>query len=419
VLGPRLVTEIERERFNDISLKAPTPLDRELLSAAKAGPFLPLRADLAGRLERLEGWDLASRGTEGWRLAPRLIGRLRELAHHEDIARAIGPKVEGRKPQLLLEADRSAPVTGELLHVGLTDEFGDRFVAVIETGAGELRYATLERSQDLAILADIQPGAIVSFEPNEPTLRPSDIAVARVANQTGGIYSAAAHAKLEPYADRRVMEANIRRLENMRRLGLIQSYGSGEFYVGDHLSNALAFEERLVRRAPFSARVASYWSLGEQISALGPTHLDRVLSGEAHAPTGEGKIAREFERALQQRRLFLMEQGWMAPQEHGPSKQTLQRMAQFEMTTRASALSEELGIPVLTYDAHRVSGIYARRIDLAQGRMALIVSDRQANLVSWRPPLERFAGRHVEGIMRGQGVSWSLQHVRGIGLEMG
>ena len=173
----------------------------------------------------------------------------------------------------------------------------------------------------------------------------------------------------------------------------------------------------MVRRAPFSAQVASYWSLSEQVEARAPTHLDRVLVSDADGPSGEARIAREFEQALQQRRLFLIEQGWMAPHEAAPSRQAMQRLAQLELTNRARVLSGELGVPVLTYDAHRVSGVYARRIDLAQGRMALIVGERQANLVPWRPALERFAGRGVEGVMRGQGLSWSLS--RGIGLGLG
>jgi hypothetical protein len=208
------------------------------------------------------------------------------MADHDDIARAIAPKVQGRLPQLLLGADHTMPVMGELLHYGPTDDFGDRFVAVIETGAGELRYARFERPQDLAVLVDIQPGSMVTFEPNEPTLRPSDIAVARVADQTGGVYSVAAHTSLEPYADRRVMEANIRRLENMRRLGLVEGLGNGEFHVGDHLTAALAFEEKLVRRAPFSAEVASYWSLGEQIARDDRTNRTRFHAGPISAIAG-------------------------------------------------------------------------------------------------------------------------------------
>jgi hypothetical protein len=52
-------------------------------------------------------------------------------------------------------------------------------------------------------------------------------------------------------------------------------------------------------------------------------------------------------------------------------------------------------------------------VDLAQGRVALILQDRQAYIVPWRPALERFAGREVEGVMRGQTLSWGL--ARGVG----
>jgi hypothetical protein len=113
----------------------------------------------------------------------------------------------------------------------------------------------------------------------------------------------------------------------MRRLGLIEGLGNGEFHVGDHVSAAMAFEEKLVRRAPFSVQVASYWSLGEQIDALGPTHLDQVLAGEAYGPAGEARLAHNFDQVMQQRRLFLIEQGWMGPQEQAPSRHPLQRMA--------------------------------------------------------------------------------------------
>lgn len=41
-------------------------------------------------------------------------------------------------------------------------------------------------------------------------------------------------------------------------------------------------------------------------------------------------------------------------------------------------------------------GVHARRINLAQGRIALFVGERQASLVQLRPVIERFAGREIE-----------------------
>lgn len=418
VLGPRVGMDLAKERFKEIGEVGLTRLDRELMAEARADHLMPSRADLIARLDRLEAWGLATRATDGWRLDADLPTRLKSIAEHEDVVRAVASAQPDRKPRLTLEADRAAPVVGELVHLGPVDEMSDRFLAVIETGAGDLRYARFERPEDLAVLAGAEPGAIVSFEPTQPAIRPSDEAVAHIAGKSGGIYSAGVHEQIEPGVDQQLLAANVRRLEVMRRMGLVQRSANGVFAVGaDHLSTALAFEGRLVRRAPFAAQVVSYWSFGQQVEAIGLTHLDRVLAGEAAPPTGEGSHAREFDLALQQRRLFLIEQGWMGPQEDALSRQVLSRLAKLEISNLSDAISKELGVPVLTYHARQVAGLYARRIDLAQGRMALIVGERQAMLVPWRPALERFAGREVEGVMRGNGMSWTLS--RGMGLSMG
>jgi hypothetical protein len=91
----------------------------------------------------------------------------------------------------------------------------------------------------------------------------------------------------------------------------------------------------------------------------------------------------------------------------------LRTMAVSERANLAKQLSHELKLEVLIEPPARLRGVYARRVDLAQGRVALILQDRQAYIVPWRPALERFAGREVEGVMRGQTLSWGL--ARGVG----
>lgn len=417
ILGPRLDRDIVQDRAAEITLRAPTSLDRDLLAAARGGVVWPQRVDLQRRLEHLEGIGLADRPAGVWRLADGLIPKLNAIADADDLERAIAPLRRRGERMPLLAAAPTEALTGELVHIGVADDFGDRLMAVLETGQGELRYAAFEQAADLAVLADIQPGAIVTFQPNVPTVRASDEVVTLIAARTGGLYSPVLHSGQHADVATEVLAANVRRLEAMRRMGLVERRADGVFEVGaDHMSTALTFEQRLVKRAPLSAQVVSYWSLEEQIGAAGSTALDQVLSGESTVPSGSGALAHRYEQAVQQRRLFLIEQGWMTDQEQGPSRLAIQRMALAELSAKARDLSGELGLHVLTHTPNHVAGVYARRLDLAQGRMALIVGDRQAALVPWRPALERFAGRQVEGVLRGQSISWKLGRGLGIGL---
>jgi hypothetical protein len=413
VLGPRQAVDLAREREREIREVGMTSLDRELTAQLRHGSGDIDRPDLLARLEQLERWDLASHTSEGWRLAEGLVGRLGAMKERAEVERAVAHLQRG-EARALLAADATTPVLGELVHGRLQDQFGDDFLAVVESGAGELRYARFERADDLAILADAPSGAIVVFEPVVARPKPSDEAVARVAARTGGVYSASHHAHVESHVDEGLVAANVRRLEAMRRSGFVERRADGVFVIApDHLDGAARFEAQLVRKSPVSARVVSYWTLAEQVNALGPTHLDHVLAGEATAPVGDGAFARRYAMALQQRRLFMIEQGWMSGTDKHLSPSALRTLAANERADLAKHLSGELGLPVLTQTPAHLRGIYAKRVDLAQGRVALILQERQAYVVPWRPALERFAGREVEGVLRGPTLSWGL--ARGLG----
>ncbi len=422
VLGPRPALAPEVARAREIATPGLTPLDREIMARAKSGMLDSPergRVDLLQRLERLEVWNLAARHADGrWALAPDLAANLNSLAERTEITRMLEHVGGlGRADYDILEADRSAPAMGRLVHVGIVDELSERAIAIIEGADGRLRYAGFDRTEDQAVFAGIARGALVEFTPRIAQVRPADEAVARIAEQSGGLYSVEHHAALEPYADPALIAANVRRLEAMRRANLVTRRPDGVFGIApDHRERALAFEAKRLARTPVSARVASYWTLGEQENALGLTQLDRVLAREELAPEGAGRFARDFEAALQRRRLFLIEQGLMGAGELGLSKDALDRLAAHELQSTARKLEAEIGRPVLTHLTNRVEGTYARRIDLAQGRMALLWQRDTAHLVPWRPALEQFAGRQVQGMVRGQSISWSLWRGRTIGL---
>lgn len=317
----------------------------------------------------------------------------------------------------ILEADRGEPAIGRLVHVGMVDELSERTIAVIEDDHGRLRYAGFERAEDLAVFVGAERGAIVEFEPRKPTLKPADQAVSRIAAETGGLYSPAHHQALEPHADPNLMAANVRRLEAMRRAGFVARRPDGVFEIApDHQKRALKYEAKRLARTPVQARTTSYWTLGEQEQAPGLTHLDRVLAREEPMPDGPGGFTREFEAALQRRRLFLIEQGVMGRTDMALSPDALDRLASRELQSTAHRLEQQLGRPVLTQLGAHVEGVYARRVDLAQGRYALLRQRETAQLVPWRPALEQFAGRHVQGIVRGQLISWGLWRGRTVGL---
>ena len=413
-LGPRQQVDLVRERTRDIDILGPSPLDKELIrSRDRLGHIHASRPDLIARLERLEGWALASRGADGWRVDGNVIARLKVMATHAEVEKVVSGSRLGKDAGTIREAEHTKLSTGELVHFGPLDDLGETFLAIVENEHGELRYTTLERADDLAQLDGVQVGANVALEPRAIEVRPSDIAVADVAARTGGAYSIAHHSSAAPGASQALMEANVRRLEAMRRAGLVDRSADGVFQIaGDHLERALAFESKLAMRSPLEVRVRSHLPLRDQVKAIGPTRLDRILSDSEQRLTGKGRVAAAEAIALQQRRMFLIEQGLMGASDEKLGGHAISTMARNELAEAARRVSLALGVPVITQSRISIDGVYVQRVDLAQGRMAVILQERQAFIVPWRSTLERFAGREVHGAVRGNGLSWSLARGR-------
>jgi hypothetical protein len=409
-LGPRQNVDLVREHAREIEVRGPSPLDRELLRARdRRGDIHTQRPDLLARLERLEGWDLATKTQDGWTLASDIGGKLKALATHAEVEKALGNVGRIRGAGEVRSVETAGRTIGELVHFGPVDDLGETFLAVVENDRGEMRYATLDQADDLAQLDGVKAGAMVAFEPRRVRVRVADEAVVGIAVQTGGVYSIEHHKAAKPGASDEIMAANVRRLEAMRRAGLVERDAGGVFRIpADHLDRALAFEQKLVRRSPVTVAVQSHLPLRDQILAAGPTRLDRILSGAELPLSGKGRVATAEAAALQQRRMFLIEQGVLGGKTDELDERAMKAMAKTELGEAARRAAQELGVPVLTHPHGTVQGVYAQRVDLAQGRVAIIMQDRQAFMVPWRPALERFAGRKVVGVSRGQTLSWSL-----------
>lgn len=85
-------------------------------------------------------------------------------------------------------------------------------------------------------------------------------------------------------------------------------------------------------------------------------------------------------------------------------------LQQRELFTVGKRISDELGKPFEgARQGERVEGTLRRRVDLASGRFALIEKSREFSLVLWRPILQRHIGKPVAGVLREDGVSWTME----------
>ena len=426
VLGPRqeVSPELARRRTLELDAQRLTPLDREIIARSRNNVVaLPERGrtDLIARLNRLENWDLAQRRHDGdWDISPELRPTLEAMGERQTVRRMLEhSRVRNTEDFDLFAADGTEAVLGRLVHVGLADEWDVHHTAVIEDEHGRLQYARFESPNDVALITTARPGAMVELAPRQVQHRPSDEAVARIAEHTGGYYSIARHAQVEPGSYARHAEANIRRLEAMRQRGLVARHYTGDFLIApNHRDIARAFEAERVVRTPVTARIVSYWALEEQIQAFAPTQLDRVLAREENAPEGNGRVSRDFQAALQQRRLFLIEQGLMGAGDQMLSRDTLYQLSQHERSQLINEMKGVYGVPVQTYVGSTVEGIYARRVDLAQGRVAILWRERSLQIVPWQPALEQFGGKLVQGQVRNYGQTQGLALGQGLGLDM-
>lgn len=192
--------------------------------------------------------------------------------------------------------------------------------------------------------------------------------------------------------------------------------------TGDAPSGAIVelrhFEDRR-GRTRVALAVRSDMDLAQQIQARGATWLDRQLvSQQASERAGTG-FGAEVTQAMEARAGHLVEAGLARRQGQRIifARNLLQGLQQREVSAHAEKLAADLGL------AHKpsrsgdyVAGTIRQRISLSSGRFAMIDDGLGFQLVPWSPSLDGNIGRHISGVMRGDGhVDWSLGRGRGMG----
>lgn len=431
-LGPRTEREITQSLRAEIDRERLTSIDRALLKSADperivvgydANPFeQSLRA---GRLAKLERLGLAQPvGAGRFLLAPDLGETLRQMGERDDIIRTLQREFSRRglapapAEQAIYDpkSPGARPLLGRVAAHGLADEHEDRHYLIVDATDGRSHYVAIGRGD--AVDAEMSPGAIIRIEPTRAEIREVDRTIARVAAASGGHYDVEAHQRHDSSASEAFVGAHIRRLEAMRRAGgYVEREPSGRWLIaGDHLQQVEAWEKGSQRDRPVSVEILSRQPLEKLIDAEAATWIDRELVSGSPEPLRAAGFGQEVHNAQTQRRQWLVAQGFakeiggdtMFP---GSMIGTLQRR---ELLRVAGQLSAELKLPfVQVSKGEPIEGICRRSVDLVSGRFALIERARDFTLVPWRPVLEKQIGKPVSGLMRGDGISWTIGRGKG------
>ena len=430
-LGPRSAREIETTLRAEVELERLTSIDRALLRGASGdrvvdarGPSAFDQTVRAGRLAKLARLGLAEPiGAGRWQLAADFENTLRHMGERGDIIRTMQrefTRASFDRPtidQMIYDpaSPDVSPLVGRVVARGLADEHSDRHYLIVDATDGRSHYVAIGKAENVCTLAT---GAIVGIKPLRPTLREADRTVAAVAALNGGIYDIDAHLRHDPSATQAFAETHVRRLEGMRRAGAgVARDPTGVWTIApDHLERVAAHETAMLRDRPVAVETLSALPLDRLVDADAATWLDRELIADAPAPLRDAGFGQDIREAQVRRRQWLIAQGFADETDGGVSYRpgmiaTLQRR---ELLRAAGQLSDELNLPFVEAEpGARIDGIYRRPIDLASGRLALIEKSREFTLVPWRPVLDRHVGKSVSGILRGDGVSWTIGRGRG------
>ena len=297
---------------------------------------------------------------------------------------------------------------------GLADELADRGYLVVDGLDGKGRYALLPPGAELA---RVPLGAVVSLQSMVAKPRAADAAIAAVAEAQ--IYAPDRHL-IVAQADARsgrdpgdFVQAHVRRLEALRRAGIVERLGDGRWRLpNDFLAQAAGHEAG--RFGAVRVEVLSEGGVSQQARLLGVTWLDRALIDDARpAMSGFGA---EVRQALDGRRVYLTEQG-LAEDRNGrwrAAPKLLATLQAREIESAGARLARETGLEHrLVADGTVVRGTYRRSINLVSGRFALIDDGLGFSLVPWRPVLENRIGQTVSGMARAAGVDWTLGRSQG------
>ncbi|WP_275547849.1 relaxase/mobilization nuclease and DUF3363 domain-containing protein [Pseudomonas sp. Marseille-Q0931] len=423
-LGPRTELEIHQALQREVQQERFTSLDRTLLRERQAGVLSlkglanhPRRQLLIGRLQQLQKFELAHEVRPGqWLLRDDTEATLRAMGERGDIVRTMQRAMGGTQRELtVFQPGKDGPeVVGRIVAKGLADELNDRGYLVVDGLDGKAHYLALPARTELA---EYPIGGLVETRSlSEP--RTVDRLITALA--ADGLYRTDHHLALarsqavEEQDPDALVERHVRRLEALRRAGIVERLDEGVWRVPADLPEQ-GRQHDARRLGDVAVELRTPLPLEQQVRAVGATWLDQQLIGGNRELVDKG-FGKEVREALRQRADFLVEQGLALRQGQRVvlARNLLTTLRGRELTAAAREISEQTGMQYRpTAEGQRVSGIYRRSVQLASGRYALLDDGIGFSLVPWKPVIEQKLGRSVSAVIQGNSVSWQLGRQRG------
>ncbi len=431
-LGPRTELEMQRVIQREVDQERWTGLDRTLQREAGddglvrverfAEPRLRRpRQVLIGRLQHLQRMGLATEQQPGaWAVHADAEPTLRAMGERGDIIRTMQRAMSGKQRELAVfqpVAD-GRTVIGRVIGKGLADELYDKGYLIVDGTDGKAHYVALPPRAELE---QYPTGAVVEVK-GAADVRAADRNIAALA--VDGVYRtdhhlALAQGQATPDRDpREVVAAHVRRLEALRRAGIVEREAEGVWRIpGDLAERGRQYDAQRLGDG-VAVELKSHLPIERQARVIGATWLDQQLIGGGKG-LGDLGFGAEVKDALRQRADFLTEQGLA---EHRGQRIVLARnllatLRGRELATAAEDIAAETGLehrPVA--DGQRVAGIYRRSVMLASGRYAMLDDAMGFSLVPWKPVIEQRLGQQLAATVRGGGVSWEIGRQRGMSI---
>ena len=432
-LGPRTELEIQQTLQREVKQERWTSLDRTLQREAGEDGRVQIerfneprlqrqRLLLIGRLQRLQRLGLADETQPGtWAVHADAEKTLRALGERGDIIRTMQRAMSGQPRELAVfepgqDADGSGrTILGRVAAKGLADELRDRGYLVIDGVDGKAHYVALNARDELA---NYPTGAVVEVKGSADVCA-ADKNIAALASD--GLYRTDHHLAIEQGRatagrdPQEVVAAHVRRLEALRRAGIVERVADGLWTVPDDLAER-GRQYDAQRLGGVAVELKSHLSIERQARVIGATWLDQQLIGGGSG-LGNLGFGSEVNQAMQQRAEFLAEQG--LAERRGQrvilARNLLATLRDRDVIRAAKDIATETGLKHrLAADGQRVTGIYRRSLMLASGRFAMLDDGMGFSLVPWTPVIEQRLGMLISAQVHGGTVSWQIRRQQGL-----